>query len=673
MKDSIMVGKEKRVTDILSRCLPVAVIMLTVARIIIGLRIPYWILTDQFYDDRMMYENTINIANGIWLGPYDAYTLTKGIGYSLFMVLAKKLCIPYSLLLAMLNVVGAFLLTAAVSEFVKNKYARVAIYGLLLFSPINLTMLVTQRLYRMAIIPCMVEIVFAAMIGLTLRKRCPIKKQLIWSILAGLSLAFFWQIREDSIWILPFVVVITVINVVSLTFFFKEKGKMSRIVLAVLPVMLLLAGNLGVAMVNRQQYDVFVINDRTGGSYGEMMSLLYKIDGEGITNDIWISKDVIYQAEEASATLGMVKTELDDFMERWAGGEEIKGDHYSWVIRGAVQDAGYATDAFSAEKFYAQVVEELNEAIDSGELVLRDDSAIYFSSQARGVRPEEIPGFLGDALANIWEISGYAECALDGNAKSTGLPQDIRQIEAFTSVFGIYKDSYCFSAEGQIVAKDVGTELSCVLRRGGGQQLYGIILNESEFSVEVTDEYEVLYQLDVYLDGKYYTTLNFENFEDDKILCNIIDTRSERLFDHNAEYSSGMVSLVNRLNGLYQLAGKPCFVLAMICFVLLTIYVIRGIIKRKYSYLELWFLLTGVLLSAVLLRFGNSIFTSWFTEDMQRFINSFYSSGVYMLIQIFKYLSIAVFIHAVVEIKNSRRIEKLHWKTKALDGGKYGI
>ncbi len=658
MRDLIPADKRKRLADILSKCLPVAVIVLTAARMIIGLRIPYWILADQFYDDRMLYENTINIANGIWLGPYDAYTLTKGVGYSLFMVLAKKLCIPYSLLLVMLNVAGAFLLTAAVSEIVKNKYARAAIYGLLLFSPINLTVLVTQRLYRIAIIPCMVEIVFAAMIGLTLRKRSSIKKQLPWSIVAGISLAFFWQIREDSIWILPFVLVITVINVVSLLFFFKEKGKLLRIVLAVLPLLLLLAGNLGVATVNWQQYKVFVTNDRTGGSYGEMMSLLYKIDGEGITDDIWISKDVIYRAEEASATLGQVKPELDEFMEAWAGGEEIKGDHYSWVIRGAVQNAGYATDAVSAENFYAQVVEELEAAIASGELTLKEDKAIYFSSQARGIRLEEIPGFLGDALVNIWEISGYTECALDGNVKSTGQPQDIRQIEAFTSVFGIYKDSYCFSAEGQIIAKDAGTELSCVLRRGDGQQLYGIILEDSAFSVEVTDEYETLYQLDVYLDGKYYTTLNFEDFQDDKISCSVTEAQSQRMFDHNAEYSSGMVSLANRLNGLYQLAGKPCFVLAMLCFVLLTIYVIKELIKRKCDYLEFWFLLTGVLLSAVLLRFGNSMFTSWFTEDMQRFVNSFYSSGVYMLVQIFKYLSIAVFVHVIVKIKSSRKINK---------------
>ena len=70
-----------------------------------------------------------------------------------------------------------------------------------------------QRLYRMAIVPGMVLVVFSGMIGLTLRKELPLKKQLPWAFLTGMALAFFWQIREDSVWILPFIAVMTVWNV----------------------------------------------------------------------------------------------------------------------------------------------------------------------------------------------------------------------------------------------------------------------------------------------------------------------------------------------------------------------------------------------------------------------------------------------------------------------------
>ena len=108
---------------------------------------------------------------------------------------------------------GAWLFVRAVSVRWQNPYGQAILYLLLLFSPISLTLLVTQRLYRMAIVPGMVLVVFSSMIGLTLRKKLPLKKQLPWAFLTGLTLAFFWQIREDSVWILPFIAVMTVWNV----------------------------------------------------------------------------------------------------------------------------------------------------------------------------------------------------------------------------------------------------------------------------------------------------------------------------------------------------------------------------------------------------------------------------------------------------------------------------
>lgn len=664
MQSLKLISRFKYLEDKFSRYLPIVLILMTIGRILIGLRIPYLILADQFYDDRMMYENALNIVNGVWLGPYDAYAMTKGIGYSLFLILAKKLCIPYSLLLSLLNVAAAYLLTKAVSEIINNKYIQGIIYGLLLFSPINLTMFVTQRLYRMAIIPSMVEIVFAGIIGLTLRRNYALKKQLPWAVLSGISLAFFWQIREDSIWILPFVIVMTLINIFCIIFFCKEKAKIQRVLLMLLPIALLLAGHLSIAAINYHNYGVFVANDRTDGSFGDMMSLLYRIEGEESSEDVWITKDVIYQAEAASPTLQQVKPVLDSYIDGWASGDEIKGDHYSWVIRGAVEEAGFAPDAVTAEAFYANVVTELNHAIDNGTLRLKKDGSIYFSSQAKGIRLNEIPGFLGDTFINIWEISGYTECALDGTAKSTGTMQDIRRIEAFTSGLGIYQDSYTVSAKGWIFAKDNDVELTCILSNSNGQQVQGILLHESPevaesyqaqyknaanavFAFEYLEDEEASYVMDVYLDGVYYKTLPFEDFEDNSIICHVESFQNERLFDYNAEYSSGMVSLANKVNQIYQLFGKPCFVVALLCFAALAFLVIRGLFHKQYDYLEMWVILTGILLSAILLRFGNSLFTSWFTPDMEKFINSFYSCGVYMLIQIFKYLSIATFLYAL--------------------------
>ena len=559
---------------IFSRYLPWFLLLMTIFRVLAGLRIPYMILADQRYDDRMLFENAYDLLSGVWLGSYDSYTLAKGIGYPLFLVLAKKLCLPYSVLLALLQAAGAWLFVRAVSVRWRNPYGQALLYLLLLFSPISLTQLVTQRLYRMAIVPGMVLIVFSGMIGLTLRKEQPLKKQLSWALLTGLALAFFWQIREDSIWILPFIAVMSVWNVgyVILILHKKlnKKALLAHCLTMLLPILLLFGANMGISAVNRIHYGVFLTNDRTEGNFAELMSLLYHLDSNTENStDIWISRDTIRQAEDASPTLQQIRPLLDSYVEDWSTRDgEIPGDHFSWVLRDAVQDSGFAPDAVSAQTFYGNVLAELQAALAQGTLTEKQNRALYFSSQSRGVLPEEIPGILADTLQNIWKIAGYTDCTLNSSAKSSGRLSDIRRMEAFTSCLAVYPTLSQFQAA------------------------------------------------------------DYDSIDD------------ETLYDFNEVYSSGMVSLLNKSKHLYQLLGRPVFVLALLAFCLLTVRVIRGLFRRDTTDLELWLLTCGILLSAVLLRFGCGLFTAWFSEDMQKFINSFYSCGVYILLQMFKYLAV---------------------------------
>lgn len=559
---------------IFSRYLPWFLLLMTIFRVLAGLRIPYMILADQRYDDRMLFENAYDLLSGVWLGSYDSYTLAKGIGYPLFLVLAKKLCLPYSVLLALLQAAGAWLFVRAVSVRWRNPYGQALLYLLLLFSPISLTQLVTQRLYRMAIVPGMVLIVFSGMTGLTLRKEQPLKKQLPWALLTGLALAFFWQIREDSIWILPFIAAMSVWNVgyVILVLHKKlnKKALLAHCLTMLLPVLLLFGANMGISAVNRIHYRVFLTNDRTEGNFAELMSLLYHLDSNTENSpDVWISRDTIRQAEDASPTLQQIRPLLDSYVEDWATRDgEIPGDHFSWVLRDAVQDSGIALDAVSAQTFYGNVLAELQAALAQGTLTEKQNEALYFSSQSRGVLPDEIPDILADTLQNIWKIAGYTDCALSSSAKSTGRLSDIRRMEAFTSCLAVYPTLSQFQAA------------------------------------------------------------DYDSIDD------------ETLYDFNEVYSSGMVSLLNKSNHLYQLLGRPVFVLALLAFCLLTVRVIRGLFRRDTTDLELWLLTCGILLSAVLLRFGCGLFTAWFSEDMQKFINSFYSCGVYILLQMFKYLAV---------------------------------
>lgn len=138
----------------------------------------------------------------------------------------------------------------------------------------------------------------------------------------------------------------------------------------------------------------------------------------------------------------------------------------------------------------------------------------------------------------------------------------------------------------------------------------------------------LLHCLTVYPTLSQFQAADYDSIED------------ETLYDFNEIYSSGMVSLLNKSNAIYQLLGQPMFLLALLALCVLTVRVIHGLFHGDTKDLELWILTCGILLSAVLLRFGCGLFTAWFSEDMQKFINSFYSCGVYILLQMFKYLAV---------------------------------
>ena len=111
-----------------SRYLPFLLLVMTVFRVLAGLRIPYMILANQRYDDRLLFENAYDLLSGVWLGSYDSYTLAKGIGYPLFLVLAKKLCLPYSVLLSLLQAAGAWLFVRAESLWAGNSLSAPVVF-----------------------------------------------------------------------------------------------------------------------------------------------------------------------------------------------------------------------------------------------------------------------------------------------------------------------------------------------------------------------------------------------------------------------------------------------------------------------------------------------------------------------------------------------------------------
>lgn len=543
----------------------IIVILITLIRIILCNKILLRFRCIEVYDDQLLFGYAKSLLAGEWLGAYNNLTLVKGISYPVFIVLCNLLSIPYTAGLSLLNIGSALAFLKAVSPRLTCFYSKCIIYVLVIFAPTGFSAYITQRTYRMAIVPYVVLLVLSCMIGLYFRRTNPLRQWLPWSVGAGFSLSFFWYIREDSIWILPALFVIIVLTVIPL---FKGRPAlhtlMPRFALLLLPFLFLGLTTLFICSMNDKHYGIFATNDRTGSEFGTTMSYLYKIEDTEAPSEIWVSRKQLQKALDVSPTLSSAEKEIQASCDAWGNGGEIRGDLISWALRNGIQDAGYYRDASATEDFYKRVNAELDAAFQDG--TLKEDDSIHFTSQSKGIDPGDIPSLFLKSMNVFYHIGNYELTGLKYEPYALGDLSDIRECEV---LFGNL--AYYYPAE------------------------------------ETSDE---------------------------------IDTRLLKQEDPLKASGQTAIHIGNIITNVYKKLDLPVNILSAICYVVLCLSLILNFRKKRTDEsIDLWLVITGFLLSALVLVSGVVFFSSWFPPEQLPFIY-YYSAGAYPLIQLAKYLSI---------------------------------
>ena len=249
-----------------------------------------------------------------------------------------------------------------------------------------------QKIYRGGAIVVFSLLVIAAIIGIYNNKNEKIKKIAVYSIIASISLPFFYYLKEDSIWIMPFVLGATFLAII---YIIKNKvdKKIKRILLVVLPIITLVAVKYAYCGINYLYYNEFAITDRTGTYFKEVMADIIKIDEKDEKDNIWITKKMMYKAVDSSKTLQSIRPYIDDMYENSFAlvDGEFEGDMIFWTIKEAVGEAGiYAKGGKELNRFYKDIDKELDEAFKKNKLKEDTDKKIYISSIAKGFTVDEL-------------------------------------------------------------------------------------------------------------------------------------------------------------------------------------------------------------------------------------------------------------------------------------------
>lgn len=364
------------------------------------------IVLESYYDSRLEINSAISIASGDWGGEYSKFVLCKGLAFPIFLAILFWFRMPYGVGLFLITVLASFLFARSLKPVVKNGWLRKIIFLFMLFNPVGLGGEMAYP-YRNALVPMAVLIVISCILAIYLRRKAETKKLLPWGITGLLFTGFFWNLREDSIWFLPFIIMGALIPIGHYWWEHKKKINYKKMIgfslIALAPIVGILVWNTGISIVNKVNYGIYTTQDRTKTYEAKALGALIRIDdGADLENDYWVSSEAIELAKKASPTFRSLKLEPFD---RW-----FKIADYSiWALRDSVADSGYYKDAAETDEVYKKIYEELEEGFKNGTLKkkngfqLSDTSGLYSTNEMLRPIPTAFHSLINHAFYNEYE------------------------------------------------------------------------------------------------------------------------------------------------------------------------------------------------------------------------------------------------------------------------------
>ncbi len=352
-------------------------------------------ITTARIDDRLFLNLARNLLAGEWLGPYDQFTLIKGMFYSLWIAAVHLVGLPLLLAQQLFYLASLLLLVVALRPLVTAPWLRAVVFAVLLWNPMTFTNVQAMRVVREGIYPALGVLVTACAVALLGRAERSTKELMGWAAGLGLALGAFWLTREEGLWLLPLV-----LPVVALAAFRARRpasGSTRRwlrpAIVAGLPALLAIAACLAVAAANRAHYGVFVLTEIKSPSFTAAYGALTRVRGDDWHPLVPVSRQMRQQIYPLSPAMAELRSHLEGRVgQRWVntscrswgsllkGGEgepcdEIAGGWFQWALREAVDAAGHHRSATAARDYYLRLAAEINGACDEGRLRCRRELA----------------------------------------------------------------------------------------------------------------------------------------------------------------------------------------------------------------------------------------------------------------------------------------------------------
>ena len=375
------------VTKILEKVKKYRLILILILLLIIKLIIvqvqPIASKYTMIYDDQLMVEQANSIVSGKWLGEYNSKTLTKGVVTPLFIALIYILHIPFLMGKEIFYGIACIVVIVVLSKKIKSKVALILIYTVILINPIQYSAQLS-RVYRDGIYAALILYLLAFLIAIFINKKENCKKQVKYFIGLGIAFSATYLCREETIWLLPGILIITLVTIIP-NYFNK------KILLYLIPIMITVISINIICILNYKYYGVYILNQYWGKSFQSAYGALLRVKPEKEKQRVPITRETMNRLYEVSPKFA----ELKDFLEGKEGDNwreigitvegEMTGAYVQWALMDAVESEGYYETATKAEQYYTDLANEINKLCDDGIIESRTQRIVsnscYFNLQ----------------------------------------------------------------------------------------------------------------------------------------------------------------------------------------------------------------------------------------------------------------------------------------------------
>ncbi len=582
-------------------------------------------------DDALMADWALNIAGGKWTGPFNNYIFMKEVGFAIYLAVLHRLHLSYITGTTLLYIAGCMILLYGISHVVQKKWLLCVIYTVTLFHPIMTAVETGQRVYRNGFAVTLLLWLFGSLLNLYFEIREEsFRRNCIWAVLAAGSLGFLWETKSDTIWILPFTLVILAVAAGILIKNRKEARPFPKLILLCMPFLGILFFSKTIDLLNTIAY-----GDTGIPYYGPAMGILTGVESENPIENVSLPRETLQRLYELSPTLASAKDEIEDAMDRYDEADthpkdgNVEDGWIGWALLRGFDGAGCYKDCRTANKFFENVYEELHEAAEQGELKLAKRSFADAYHIADGKERKELLSAIGQCFQYV---AGHQYlfsdiCSLEGDDIAGS--QRFELLTRNHAYYGMFDtDYYCvgWAAFPQYDLK----ELKVYIENAEGHQFVQLDFEESP---DVKEKYpqaegaeKCRYVAEWDGGGKENTDFFLVAYEKEQQVVKARITQTG-LADVSEEECVGSIDgffqqggqqmirqeaqkAADRCNIVYNIYHFFCPILALAGAAAYAVFTVLSVLewrKRQYDTVNLWLIITGIGLSLLILFLGVAV------------------------------------------------------------------